>query len=194
MKFVQPIRDIRIIEGLKQYFWEQSIRNYLFFCLGIYSGLRVSDLLWLTAGKVRDKSHISIREGKTGKTKKFIIHPDIKDELDRYIADMRDDEYLFASRQRKKISGERGNPIHRSTAYKMLNAAAQEFNLTEIGCHTMRKTWGYHLYMQDPSNIALLMHMFNHSTQAITLKYLGLTQDAMDKAVLRLSYSKKHIK
>lgn len=193
MKFVQPIRDIRIIEGLKHYFWEQSIRNYLFFCLGIYSGLRVSDLLWLTAGKVRDK-HITIREGKTGKTKKFIIHPDIKDELDRYIADMGDDEYLFASRQRKKISGERGSPIHRSTAYKMLNAAAQEFNLTEIGCHTMRKTWGYHLYMQDPSNIALLMHMFNHSTQAITLKYLGLTQDAMDKAVLRLSYSKKHIK
>ncbi|SMG58273.1 tyrosine-type recombinase/integrase [Paenibacillus aquistagni] len=193
MKFVQPIRDVRVIEGLKQYFWNQSVRNFLFFCLGIYSGLRVTDLLSLTAGAVRNKTHITIREGKTGKIKKFIIHPDIKDVLEQYIADMNDDEYLFASRQKKTISGEVGSPIHRSTAYKMLNTAAKEFNLTEIGCHTMRKTWGYHLYMQDPTNIALLMHMFNHSTQAITLMYLGLTQDAMDKAVLRLSYSKKRI-
>ncbi|MCY9529157.1 tyrosine-type recombinase/integrase [Paenibacillus alvei] len=189
MKIVQPIRDPEIIEGMKHYFLMQSIRNYLFFCIGIYSGLRVNDLLSLKVKSVRNQTHIYIKESKTKKSKRFIIHPEIKPILDQYIAKMNDDDYLFPSRQRKKKSGIRGKPIHRTTAYKMLNKAAQEFNLTEFGCHTLRKTWGYHLYMRDPTKLALLMDMFNHSDQSITLRYLGLTQDVMDKAILELSYS-----
>lgn len=33
MKKVQPIRDERVIDGMKHYFWLRSIRNYLFFCI-----------------------------------------------------------------------------------------------------------------------------------------------------------------
>lgn len=196
MNTVQPIREPLLVEGIKDYLKIRSIRNYIFFCMGIYSGLRVSDLLRLQVGTVRNQTHITIVEEKTKKTKKkrkkkkFIIHPDMVPDLNRYIEGKEDDEYLFPSRQKKKLTGVRGEPFDRTTAYKMLNDAARHFGLKEIGCHTMRKTWGYHMYKDDPTNLALLMEMFGHSDPTITLRYLGLTQDAMDLAIRRLSYTK----
>lgn len=187
MNFVQPIRDPKVVEAIKDWFKLRSYRNYIFFSLGVYSGLRVSDLLTLKVWEVKG-SHIEVREGKTKKRKRFIIHPEIKIDLDFYISDMNDHDFLFPSRQRK-TNGIPNQPIDRSTAYKMLNKAAEYFGLIDIGCHTMRKTWGYHLYSSDPRNLALLMKMFNHSSETITLMYLGLTQDMMDAAITRLRYS-----
>jgi integrase len=187
MNFVQPIRDPEVIKGIKQYLKQRSLRNYLFFCLGIYSGLRVSDLLTLKVGMVKG-THVSIVEKKTKKPKRFIIHPSIKEDLNRYITGKDDDEYLFPSRQVKTKSKLKGQPIDRSTAYKMLNDSANQFGLSDIGTHTMRKTYGYHLYMQDSRNLALLMKMFNHSEQTTTLLYIGVTQDMMDAETRRLPY------
>ncbi|REK54724.1 MAG: site-specific integrase [Thermobacillus sp.] len=188
MNFVQPIRDPQMVEAIRQYFKVRNFRNYIFFSLGVYSGLRVSDLLNLKVGQVRG-THIDIVESKTKKRKRFIIHPSIRADLDFFIRDKQDHEYLFQSRQRKKHTGFAGRPIDRSTAYKMLREAADHFGLTDIGTHTMRKTWGYHLYMQDPRNLALLMRMFNHTSETVTLMYLGLTQDLMDSAIRRLKYA-----
>lgn len=192
VKFVQPIRDPEVVEAFRDYLRETNTRNYIFFCLGVYSGLRVSDLIPRQAGEVRG-SHVTLIEEKTGKPKRFIIHPEIRAELDAYIADMKDTDYLFPSRQKKR-NGLRNRPISRSQAYKMLNKVAAKFGIEEIGCHTLRKTFGYHLYTSDPDhaaeNLALLMRMFNHSSPTVTLRYLGLTQDIMDAATLRLSYSK----
>lgn len=195
MNVVQPIRDKKVVEGIREYLRLRSERNYIFFSLGVYSGLRVSDLLNLQVGTVRGKTHIELLEQKTMNTRKkkkkkrFIIHPNLAADLARYVENMADHEYLFPSRQRKKLSGAKGEPFRRSTAYKMLNGAARQFGLTEIGCHTMRKTWGYHLYLDDPTNLALLMDMFGHSDQTTTLRYLGLTQDVIDLAIRRLSYT-----
>lgn len=185
MKKVQPIRDERIIDGMKEYFMMRSMRNYLFFCIGIYSGLRVSDLCKLRVDEVRG-SHVSLIEQKNKHAKRFIIHPSIRDDLDEYISSMKGSDYLFASRQRKKISRMKNQPIDRTTAYRFLNDAAREFGLREIGCHTLRKTWAYRLYMHNPENLALLMDMFGHSDPRETLAYIGLTQDMMDKAIMAL--------
>jgi integrase len=186
MNFVQPIRDPNVIEAIKQYLKLRSLRNYLFFCFGIYSGLRVSDLRLLRIIHVKGNTHVNIVEQKNKNKKRFIIHPEIRKDLERYITGKRDDEFLFPSRQIKTKSRLRKQPFDRSTAYKMLNQAALQFGLREIGCHTMRKTWGYQLYMQNPHNLALLMDMFGHSDPTITLRYIGVTQDMMDAAILRL--------
>jgi len=182
---VQPIRDERVIEGLKHYFRVRSTRNYLFFCIGIYSGLRVSDLCRLRVGEVRG-SHVSMVEQKNKNKKRFIIHPSIRGDLDRYIVDMQDSDYLFPSRQKKTISRLKHQPIDRTTAYRFLNEAAAEFGLSEIGCHTLRKTWAYRLYKQDTNNLVLLMEAFGHTDPAETLRYIGITQDMMDRAIAAL--------
>ncbi|MDQ6418686.1 tyrosine-type recombinase/integrase [Paenibacillus sp. LHD-117] len=185
MKTVQPIRDDRVVEGMKQYFRVRSMRNYLFFCIGIYSGLRVSDLITIQAGEVRS-SHVFKMERKNKHNKRFIIHPSYRFELELYIADMQDHEYLFASRQRKTISKLKKEPIDRSTAYRFLTEAARLFGLSEIGNHTLRKTWGYRLYTQDEANLALLMEAFGHRDFRDTLRYIGITQDMLDRATLRM--------
>ncbi|WP_425452372.1 tyrosine-type recombinase/integrase [Paenibacillus cellulosilyticus] len=162
------------------------MRDYLFFCFGIYSGLRVSDLLRLQVKMVRGKTHVQITEKKNVHDKQFIIHPSIREDLEHYIKNMKDDDFIFPSRQIKTKERLRKQPFHRSTAYRMLNKAARRFGLRQIGCHTLRKTWGYQLYVRDPRNIALLMKMYGHRDSMITLDYIGMTQDLMDEAIMGL--------
>lgn len=156
------------------------------FCFGIYSGLRISDLLQLKVGMVRNSTHIKLIEQKNKNKKKFIIHPSIRKDLDNYIKDMKDDEYLFASRQIKNKTKIKGEPITRGAAYKILKDVANYFELEEIGTHTLRKTWGYLLYEQDPKNISLLMEIYGHKDPANTLSYIGFSQDMMDRAIIQL--------
>ncbi|MEC2456471.1 site-specific integrase, partial [Bacillus cereus] len=171
MNFVQPIRDSEQIQQIKEYLKEKNARNYILFVMGINTGLRISDILKLKVGDLKG-SHISMREMKTGKQKRIQITAALKRELRWFNENREDDEYLLKSRQGKN------RPIGRSMAYKILSGAAAEFGLDEIGTHTLRKTYGYHMYMQT-KNIALLMEIFNHSSEKVTLRYIGVNQDAM---------------
>ncbi|HHT7227338.1 TPA: site-specific integrase [Bacillus cereus] len=177
MNFVQPIRDPEQIQQIKEYLKEKNARNYILFVMGINTGLRISDILKLKVGDVQG-SHISMREMKTGKQKRIQITPSLKRELKWFNEGREVEEYLLKSRKGKN------RPIGRSMAYKILKSTAAEFGLGEIGTHTLRKTYGYHMYMQT-KNIALLMEIFNHSSEKVTLRYIGVNQDAMDKAMSR---------
>jgi integrase len=177
MNFVQPIRDPEKVEEIKLFLKEQNERNYMLFLIGINTGLRISDILKLKVSDVKG-THISIREKKTGKQKRIRITPSLKRELIRYIKGKSDDEYLFKSRKG------RNKPIGRSMAYKILRKTAERFHLDEIGTHTLRKTFGYHFYQQT-KDVAMLQVIFNHSSPAITLKYIGVNQDSMDRAMTK---------
>jgi len=177
MNFVQPIRDPDKVQQIKEYFKEESERNYLLFLIGINTGLRISDILKLKVADVKS-THIVLREKKTGKQKWVRITPSLKREIKAYIENKADDEYLFKSRQG-------GNkPIGRSMAYKILRKAADIFKLKDIGTHTLRKTFGYHFYQQT-KDVAMLQEIFNHSSPDITLRYIGVNQDSMDKAMTK---------
>ncbi|MDC2864672.1 site-specific integrase [Bacillus sp. BP-3] len=177
MNFVQPIRDSEKIQQIKDHLKEKSERNYILFVMGINTGLRISDILKLKVGDLKG-SHISMREMKTGKQKRIQITAALRRELKWFIKEREDHEYLIKSRQGSN------RPIGRSMAYKILRNTAAEFGLDEIGTHTLRKTFGYHMYMQT-KNIALLMEIFNHSSERVTLRYIGVNQDAMDRAMTK---------
>lgn len=175
MNFVQPIRDPEKIVAVKHFLKEKNERNYMLFVVGLNTGLRISDILPLKVGDLRD-NHLRLRENKTRKQKMIKITPTLKRELKSYIEGMEDHEYMFQSRV-----GE-NKPISRSMAYKILREAADAYNLIDIGTHTLRKTFGYHFYSQT-KNIALLMDLFNHSSEKVTLRYIGVNQDIRDKAM-----------
>lgn len=98
MKFVEPIRDDENLEKMKRELLKRSYRDYMLFVIGINTGLRISDILALRVIDVKDCSHITIKEKKTGKQKKFLVNPYLRSEIDSYIANMADEDYLFESR------------------------------------------------------------------------------------------------
>ncbi|MGV3011518.1 site-specific integrase [Streptococcus thoraltensis] len=188
MRKVEPIRDIDDIERMKYYLRSKSDRNYILIMCGLYSGLRISDIVKL---QVRDvlKDRIEIIEQKTGKTRYFAVNSQLRKAFDSYIKDneLKSYDYLFPSRKRKRVDGVRISHIGRVAAYQIFKDAANHIGIYNIGTHTMRKTFGYHFYKQT-QNVVLLMEIFNHASPDITLRYIGYKQDELDKAMLDFSY------
>lgn len=99
MNCVQPIRDKEKIEQMKVELQKSGTRDYLIFCLGINTGLRISDIIKL---KVKDilnqdrtiKTHIDIIEEKTNKKKRFKINNSLIEDLKNYIGNMNFEEYF----------------------------------------------------------------------------------------------------
>jgi integrase len=111
------------------------------------------------------------------------INPVLKREFTRYIRqhDLDPDDYLFTSRQGVNT------PIGRSMAYKVLRDIGETFNLDAIGTHTMRKTFGYHFYKQT-GDVVTLMQIFNHSSQSMTMRYIGMTQESINNSMKKFKY------
>ena len=175
MNTVQPVRDLRLLDAFKQEL-SQNPRNHLLVTLALNSGLRIGDCLKLTVGHVRNKSHVVLREQKTGKEKRFKINPILESYLKAYIPGKDDTEYLFRSRQG-------GNkPITRYMGYKIISEAAKKVGLKEVGTHSLRKTLGYFMY-QKTKDIALVMTFLNHSSPRVTMKYLGILSDDCDSII-----------
>ncbi|WP_456266659.1 MULTISPECIES: site-specific integrase [unclassified Bacillus (in: firmicutes)] len=160
---------------IKKYFKERNKRNLLLLVAGINLGLRISDLLQLRVKDVK-KQYVSLREKKTGKEKRIKINKTLRKALDQYINDRDDQEYVFRSREGLN------KPISRSSAYNILREAAEYVGLDSIGTHTLRKMFGYWHYKKF-KDVALLQEIFNHSSPDITLRYIGITQDTMDKTM-----------
>ena len=176
MKIVQPIRDKNKIEDMKTELLKLGYKNYILFIVGINTGLRISDILNLKVYDVVDKSHITIKEKKTGKEKRFLINSQLRKDIEKFIYGMSNEEYIFQSRKGKN------RPISRVQAYRILNKAAAKVGITDVGTHTLRKTFGYWHY-QIYKDVAILQDIFNHSAPSITLRYIGINQDIKDKTI-----------
>ncbi|WP_256239245.1 site-specific integrase [Bacillus sp. EB600] len=152
-----------------------SYRDYVLFTLGINVGLRVSDILKLQVKDVRGKTHIQLREQKTKKVSRFYLPAPLRELLEDYTKELSSEAYLFPSRKGDK-------PISTTQAYRILNKAGSMIDLEAVGTHTMRKTFGYHYYKRT-KDVATLMEIFNHSAPSITKRYIGITQDEIDKSL-----------
>ncbi|GGM23934.1 hypothetical protein GCM10011351_07150 [Paraliobacillus quinghaiensis] len=179
MQTVQPIRDKHLIEAMKAELHKTSYRNYFLFIMGLNTGLRISDLLPLRVMDVRGKSHIVMKETKTRKNKRFLINIELRNIILDYTKDMNDEDYLFPSNKTDL-------PLQRVQAYKVLNRAAQNVGIKDFGTHSMRKTFGFWHYTIN-KNVALLQDIFNHSSPDITLRYIGINQDIVDKSLEHFS-------
>ncbi len=148
--------------------------------MGLNTGMRVGDIITLKVDDVRNKTHIVLREEKTNKTKFFPINVQLRNELETYISGRDDQEFLFPSRQ-KNSDGVRSY-VTRVQAYRYIKKVAEELGIDNFGMHSFRKTFGY-FYYQETKDIVKLMQIFNHSSQQVTRRYIGLTQDEIDESL-----------
>lgn len=174
MTTVEPIRNVEHLRILEEYFMQKSQRDLLLFNIGINCGLRISDIVALNIGDVKNKTHIQIIEKKTHKFKKIPINSKLKPMFEEFTEGKDEDEPLFRTIFK--------NRMDRFGAYYILKAACKAVNLQEkIGTHTMRKTFGYHHYKKF-KDVVILQKIFNHSSPSITLRYIGIEQDEIDES------------
>jgi len=181
MNYVQPIRKTEQLEAMKNELLKSSYRDYLLFLCGVYLGRRISDLLALKVGDLRDKTVLKIVEQKTSKIIPLPINETLQNAVKSYSTNMSDNEYLFKSRE-----GE-NKPITRIQAYRILSEAGKKCGISEIGTHTLRKTFGYHYY-QKTHDIVMLQKIFGHSSPSITMRYIGIDDDLVIEAMSKFSY------
>lgn len=185
MTAAEPIRNKKHLKLLADYYLKNNqFRNYALVVLGAYTALRISDLLKLKWSDVYDeeqdtfKTHITVTEKKTGKAKTIALQQKVIQTLRRCFQRKRG-EYIFTNNRKKE------SPISRVQAWRILHAAAVLLKIPgKIACHSLRKTWGYHAWKSGSVSPVVIMEIYNHSSYEVTRRYLGVSQDDLDKAYL----------
>ncbi len=176
---VEPIKRKEDVEAIENYLAVHSIRNQLIWVFGTNTGLRISDILGLNIEDVKNKNYVEIKERKTGKYKRFPLNKKLKDLIEQYLLEERAKTYSIVEEEPLFV-GKHHHRLDRSQVYRFLNDTCKKLGINaNIGTHTMRKTFGYHFYKKY-NDVALLQKILNHSSPAITLRYIGVDQDEID--------------
>ena len=160
-------------------------RNEFLLLFLMNTALRISDALQVKVGMVRDKEFLELIEQKTGKRKKFPLNKPLQQIINEYTKNMKDEQYLFQS---QKLD-ENGNPkpISREQAWSILSDAASEIGIKGFSNHSCRKTYARLIYEKTGHDIEFVMRLLNHSSQAMTLHYLHLTEEKDNERIMDFS-------
>lgn len=191
-KTVAPIKSLADIGKIKRHLLKtQQYRNYLLFVMGINVGLRISDLLSLRISDVWQNGEcvgaIVLREQKTKKYRTIALNGATEEAIERYLNSLKtfnENDWLFKSRKN-------GNPLTKQSAHRIINQIMADCGIVgHWGTHTLRKTFAYQLYManaEQPMILEYLMKLLNHSSQQITLAYMGIEQQQLNNLVENLN-------
>ena len=180
---VEPIKDKNQIEEIEKYLKEHNKRNRLIWAFGINIGLRISDVLAMDIKDVEDKNYVEIIEKKTGKYKRFPLNDKLKRLIKEYLETERTKVYCITGEEPLFV-GKKHKRLDRSQVYRFINEVCKNLCINvNVGTHTMRKTFGYHHYKKY-HDVALLQKIFNHSSPSITMRYIGIAQEEIDKSYM----------
>lgn len=191
---VDPIRDKKDIVKIAQYFYDKGqYRNELMFLIGCSVGLRGEDLSELRVGSFKAPEYSArVLEGKTGKYRTVTLNQMAIEAYNKLVQSMpgcTNDTYLFQSQHL-------GNKnISRHSFARILRQAQKDLDLPyHLGTHSMRKTFAYHVFMdnqQTPEVLAYLQKLLNHRDSATTLRYIGLSAEKEKELYRQLDFGFK---
>ena len=206
----EPIKNIDDIIRVQDYILyerkykieDARYRDYLMFTLGINSGLRVSDLTALRVGDIIDDNgevlkNVGVWEKKTRKKRKkkcvrgIFLNNSIKYAIDIYFGNrnLELDDALFQNYSNNRKSSKE-NITERSVNDILKTIIRQELKMPlKVSSHMLRKTFGYHVLISSKDRsraLEKLQKLFNHSSPSITLCYIGITNDEIEKTYMDL--------
>lgn len=183
MNEVNPIRSKEQINEVIKYFIDfNKTREGFIFVVGIYTGLRIGDILNLTHEDIKEGT-AKIKEQKTGKIKRFVFNSQVLEYYNKFLSG--GSGHIFVS-EGNRSKGKVWSKVH---AWKLIKAAAAYVGINEeVGTHTLRKTFGYFTY-QATKDITLVQKLLNHSSPATTLRYIGITQTQLDDIYTNLNFN-----
>ena len=176
---------------VRKLYRNEDYRMSLFIGCGIFFGLRVSDLLTLTWNQVLSNDEFVVIEKKTAKRRVIRINAGFKAHaMDCYKAlNIKDiNEPCFLNRYGDVISLQMINRSLKAIKVKY------QVKINNFSTHSLRKTWARKIYenenAQGRGEMALLKlsELMNHSSPAITRRYIGLRQQELGEVYDSLEF------
>ncbi|WP_076654998.1 site-specific integrase [Lactiplantibacillus plantarum] len=190
---VLPTKDSNVLKEVQDTLlnnFKAGRRNYTIFQVGKATLLPVSDIMGLKQTDIFNldgsiKQNAFIHDRKTGKPNTLYLKP-VQTELLLYrqwlLDHQLDSEWLFPSIQHPDCH------ITEKQFYKIMSKVGDLLGINYLGTHTMRKTGAYRVYTQSNYNIGLVMHLLNHSSESMTLAYLGLDQASTENMLNQIDF------
>lgn len=137
-------------------------------------GLRIEDILRLHMSDIiqdGERYRLDLIEKKTKKKRAFTVPLPIYQYIQIYCLknNIAIDEVLF--------------PITERAVQKYLKKVADYLNYKNIGTHSFRKFFATQIYLNNDYNIVLVQQLLQHSSAAITQRYIGITSAQMETAL-----------
>jgi integrase len=157
---------------------DEDYKFSLLISIGVFTGLRISDLLTLKYSDLIGNDVLRITEKKTKKVRSIKINKDLKDIVERIVSKMKVSELntlIFLNRFGTKS-------IDKSYVNVRLKEIFSRYRIKvggNVSTHTFRKTLGRRVMeVNNYSNesLVLLMELFGHSSMSITKRYLGIRE------------------
>ena len=174
---------------VRKLYRDKNYRISLLIGCGIFFGLRISDLLRLTWNMLMsDEAKFVLIEKKTGKRREVKINK----EFQKHIKDCFDALHIEDLTEPCFLSN-KGKPYSVQWVNVVLKELKDRYNLKikHFSTHSLRKTFGRKVFeSSDNAELALvkLMELFNHSSIAITKRYLGLRQEEILETYVCLTF------
>ena len=204
----EPIKKMEDINRISEYLLDnERYRDYMLFIVGINFGLRVGDLRMLRfqdlimvapSGEMMFKSRFAVFEQKTRNTRlrkknRYItINRAVQEAVTLYLENTENvslSDYLFRNESNNRKSD--NEPINRKSIDRILKGIAEDLDLgMKVSTHTLRKTFGFHQMAMSGNStrkLLLLSKMFGHSSVAITMDYIGVTNEEIAEAYKELN-------
>jgi len=137
-------------------------------------GLRLADILHLRiCNIVKDagRYRLDIIEQKTGKSRTFTVVPELYNYMLRYATDngINSEAKLFGITER--------------AVQKQLKIVCDYLGLEGISTHSFRKFYATEIYKNNGYDIILVQHLLQHSSAAVTQRYIGIQQAKVEQAI-----------
>ncbi len=137
-------------------------------------GLRIGDILKLHLTDIirdGDRYRLDIVEEKTDKKRTFTVPSEIMAYIQDYCIknEIKPNQRIFNLTER--------------TVQRHLEAAADYLEYQDIGTHSFRKFFATRIYVNNNYNISLVQELLQHSSAAITQRYIGIGSLELENAI-----------
>ena len=169
---------------------DENYKFCLLISIGVFTGLRISDLLTLTYSDLLNNETFSLREMKTKKQRSIKVNKDLKEIVSRIVSKSNItnlNQLVFINKYGTKS-------IDKSYVNVKLKELVKKYRIKldgNVSTHTFRKTLGRRVMeVNNYSNesLVLLMELFGHSSMSITKRYLGIREQEIHNVYDSLTF------
>ena len=169
---------------------DENYKFCLLISIGVFTGVRISDLLSLTYSDLLSNETFTLREMKTKKQRSIKVNKDLKEIVSRIVSKSNItnlNQLIFINKYGTKS-------IDKSYVNIKIKELVKKYRIKidgNVSTHTFRKTLGRRVMeVNNYSNesLVLLMELFGHSSMSITKRYLGIREQEIHNVYDSLTF------